>query len=95
MDIDSTDPHTLPAKPRAAPFAVRQAVTGLTPPQTREAVIREVRPSVHAHAAVSGLAQTLMQSYVLAPLGWLLLAPLFHLKFARSSARAIRSPTAA
>jgi len=82
MDIDSTDPHTLPTKPTAAPFAVRQAITGLTPPQTREAVIREVRPSVHAHAAVSGLAQTLMQSYVLAPLGWLLLAPLFHLKFA-------------
>ena len=59
MDSDSIQPHTTPTKPTAVPaarIAVRQAVTGLTPPQTREAVIREVRPSVHAHAAV-GLAQ--------------------------------------
>ena len=81
MTSDSFQPQTTPAKPAAA-APIRQAITGLTPPATREATIREVRPSVHAYAAVSALAQKLMQSYILGPLGWLLLAPLFPLKFA-------------
>ena len=59
----------------------RQAVTGLTPPQRGEAIVREVRPSVAAHPALSGMAQRLLETVILAPLGWLLLAPLFPLKF--------------
>lgn len=85
MDNDSFQPQTVPTKPAAAPevnHATRQAITGLTPPKTREAVVREVRPSVAAHPSLSAPAQRLMQSYVLAPLGWLMLAPLFPLKFA-------------
>ena len=65
----------------------RQAVTGLTPPQTGEAIIREIRPSVSAHPAVSGLAQKLTDTMILAPLAWLMLAPLFALKYAPFAAR--------
>ena len=84
MDIDSIQPSPptpLPDRP-AVKITSRQAVTGLTPPQRAEAIIREVRPSVTAHPALSGLARTLIRTVILAPLGWLLLAPLFPLKFA-------------
>jgi hypothetical protein len=48
------------------------------PPELGEAIIREVRPSVvEGSAALAGLAEALMRSIILAPLGWLLLAPLF------------------
>ena len=65
----------------------RQAVTGLTPPQTGEAIIREIRPSVSAHPAVSGLAQKLTDTMILAPLAWLMLAPLFALKYGFAARR--------
>ena len=84
MDNDSIQPSPL-TKPPERPTATvpsRQAVTGLTPPQRAEAIIREVRPSVTAYPAIAGLARTLIRSVILAPLGWLLLAPLFPLKFA-------------
>ena len=83
MDNDHIQPSPLMTPPQRPPatFSSRQAVTGLTPPSRAEALVREVRPSVTAHPAVSGLARTLMQSFFLAPLGWLLLAPLFPLKF--------------
>jgi hypothetical protein len=59
----------------------RQAVTGVVPPELGEAMIREVRPTVLAGGAgVPGLARMLMSSIVLAPLGWMLLAPLFAKK---------------
>jgi hypothetical protein len=59
----------------------RQAVTGVVPPEIGEAMIREVRPTVLAGgAAIPGLAHTLIRTIVLAPLGWLLLAPLFAKK---------------
>jgi hypothetical protein len=77
-------PQTTPAKPTprlGARLSSRQAVTGLTPPQTGEAIIREIRPSVSAHPAVSGLAQKLTDTMILAPLAWLMLAPLFALKY--------------
>jgi hypothetical protein len=62
-------------KPTGAP---RQAITGLTPPQLGEAMIREVRPTVvAASAAASALGEKLIRSIILAPLGWLLLAPLY------------------
>ena len=85
MDNDrsqSPDGATASAPSPTTNHATRQAVTGLTPPATREALVREARPSVAAHPALSAPAQRLMQSYFLAPLGWLMLAPLFPLKFA-------------
>jgi hypothetical protein len=82
MDSDNNQPPaaTPPLTPTRA--AARQAVTGLTPPQLAEAVIRERWPSVAAISpALAGLAHTLTRTVVLAPLAWLLLAPLLLLKF--------------
>jgi hypothetical protein len=59
----------------------RQAVAGLTPPQMGEAVIREAWPTVlDASAGAAGLGKKLIRSVFLAPLGWLLLAPLYFKK---------------
>jgi hypothetical protein len=58
--------------------APRQAVTGVMPPQLGEALIREAWPTVlEASGGVARLAHTLLKTVVLAPLGWLLLLPLF------------------
>jgi hypothetical protein len=57
-----------------------QAVTGMTPPQLREAIIRDVWPSVAAHPGPAGLARACYRSIVLAPIGWLVLAPLYFQK---------------
>ena len=57
-----------------------QAVTGLIPPQQGEALIREVWPSVTTMPAVASLGRALIRSIVAAPLGWLLLAPVYFLK---------------
>jgi membrane protein YdbS with pleckstrin-like domain len=57
-----------------------QVVTGVVPPTEKEAMIRDVWASVTASPAIPGLAKTLIRSIVLAPLGWLLLAPLFFKK---------------
>ena len=57
-----------------------QAVTGLVPPQQGEALIREIWPSVSAVPGASKLGEALIRSIVLAPLGWLLLAPLYFRK---------------
>ena len=58
--------------------APRQAVTGVMPPQLGEALIREAWPTVlEAQSGVAHLAQRLIKTVVLAPLGWLLLLPLF------------------
>ncbi len=60
----------------------RQAVAGLMPPQLAEAMIREVWPTVAAFSpGLSRLGERLMKTIVLAPLAWLLLAPLFGWKF--------------
>jgi hypothetical protein len=58
----------------------RQIVAGLVPPQLDEAVIRTVWPSVAAFPGPATLGRLLMQSMILAPLGWMLLAPLYFLK---------------
>jgi hypothetical protein len=57
-----------------------QAVTGVTPPQVGEAIIRDVWPSVAAYPGPAGLARACYRSIVLAPLGWLVLAPLYFKK---------------
>ena len=82
MNIDGIQQTPLKKTPRVGlRLSSRQAVTGLTPPQTGEAIIREIRPSVSAHPAISGLAQKLTGTMLLAPLAWLLLGPLFLMKF--------------
>ena len=54
-----------------------QAVTGVTPPQVGEAIIRDVWQSVTAYPGAAGFARACYRSIVLAPLGWLVLAPLY------------------
>ncbi len=52
----------------------KQIVTGLVPPQTGEAMVRQVFPSVAAHHGIASLGRALMRTIVLAPLGWLIMA---------------------
>ncbi len=54
-----------------------QAVTGVSPPGAGEALVREIWPSVTTSAAAAGLAKNLQRTIFLAPLGWLVLAPVF------------------
>jgi hypothetical protein len=63
----------------------KQAVTGVTPPQEAEAIIREVFPSVVASPlpgakAGARLGRKLMRSFVGAPLAWALLIPPYFAK---------------
>ncbi len=70
-----------PSKPTLGPLRLAQTpVTGVVPPQLGEAKIREAWPSVVATPGLSNLAAGLIKSIVLAPLGWLLLAPLLGKK---------------
>lgn len=55
----------------------QQAVTGLVPPQIGEALIREAWPSVAAAPGAARLGETLTRTRILAPLAWLLLAPIY------------------
>jgi hypothetical protein len=72
-----------PQAPPAPAADLRQPVTGVTPPELGEARIRESWPSVLGIApGLAKLGQKLIRSVVLAPLGWLLHAPLFALKLA-------------
>lgn len=50
-------------------------VLGVVPPQLQEALIREVWATVATNPVVASLARKLISSVVLAPLGWLVLAP--------------------
>jgi hypothetical protein len=58
----------------------KQIFAGLTPPQVEEALIRQVWPSVAASPGLASLGSAFMNSRILAPLGWLLLAPLYFIK---------------
>src|SRR6516164_7155769 len=58
----------------------KQAVTGLVPPEVGETTIRVVWPSVATSPSVAGLGRLLMRTIVLAPLGWLMLAPFYFKK---------------
>jgi hypothetical protein len=88
MDPQQVQPTpTAPAAGVSTPFP-RQAFAGLTPPQVGEARIREVWPSLVARMpGVSHLAQRLICSIFLAPLGWMLLALPFVLRIAPGLAR--------
>jgi hypothetical protein len=53
---------------------VKQAVTGVVPPELGEAMIRQVFPSVTDMPGLAALCEKLMRTIVLAPLAWALLA---------------------
>jgi hypothetical protein len=57
-----------------------QPVTGLTPPQVGEALIRGAWPSVAAMPAVASLGRSLILSIIGAPLGWALMLPFYFKK---------------
>src|SRR4051794_39302631 len=57
-----------------------QAVTGVTAPQTGEAIIRDVWQSVTAHPGPASLARTCYRSIILAPVGWLALGMPFLMR---------------
>src|SRR5919199_3381379 len=77
--VEDLSQRVEPVAPQSGkPAAPRQAVTGVMPPQLGEARIREAFPSLLDSApGLANLAARLIRSVVLAPLGWLLLAPLF------------------
>lgn len=81
-----TTPHVTPTPPAPAPVRPaahpRQSITGVTPPAVREARIREEWPTmIGVVPGLAGLGRRLIQTYFLAPVGILLLAPGFLLKF--------------
>jgi Bacterial PH domain len=51
-----------------------QIITGMVPPLSGEAMVRQVFPSVAASSGIASLGRALMRTYVLAPLGWLIMA---------------------
>ncbi len=57
------------------------AVTGVVPPKQQEAMIREVWETTAANGPAQTTARKLIRSVILAPLGWLLLAPLWGKRF--------------
>ena len=61
-------------------LAARQSISGLVAPETAEALIREAWPSVAAYPAIASFGRFCIQSYVLAPLGWFLMLPVYFLK---------------
>jgi hypothetical protein len=58
----------------------RQAVAGLMPPELGECMIREAFPTVLDNPGLGKLGQRLVRTIILAPLGWLILAPLYFKK---------------
>jgi hypothetical protein len=57
-----------------------QAVTGVTPPQVGEAIIRDVWQGVTAYQGPTSLARACYRSIIFAPVGWLVLAPFYFKK---------------
>jgi hypothetical protein len=59
----------------AATMDIRQqAVTGVTPPATAEAKIREAWPSVARASGIASVGKALTRTIVLAPLAWLIMS---------------------
>jgi hypothetical protein len=56
------------------PDVRKQAITGVVPPETAEAQIREARPSVARSPGLASLGRALTGTIVLAPLAWLIMS---------------------
>jgi hypothetical protein len=52
----------------------QQAVTGLTPPDSAEAKIRETWPSVARASGIASLGKILTRTIILAPIAWLIMS---------------------
>ncbi len=57
-----------------------QAITGVTPPEVAEALIREVWPSVARSHGVASLGKSLTQTIILAPVAWLIMSLVYFSK---------------
>jgi len=80
-DRPASPTSTAPADKPAVRIMTQPPVTGVTPPHLGEAIIREVRPTVvGASSGLALLGEKLTRTIILAPLAWLLLAPLFFKK---------------
>ena len=53
---------------------MKQAITGVVPPELGEGMIRQVLPSVTDMPGLAALCEKLMRTIVLAPVAWLILA---------------------
>src|SRR5688572_23562304 len=60
--------------------AVKQAISGMTPPELGEARIREVFPSVARVPLIANLGKFLNNTIILAPLGWLIMSTVYFSK---------------
>ena len=60
--------------------AAPQAAIAPPPLPVSEKIIREVWPSVTTIPAAAALGKTLIRSIILAPLGWMILLPIYFLK---------------
>jgi hypothetical protein len=58
----------------------QQAVTGLVPPETDEAVIRTVWPTTALYSGPAALGRIMMRTIILAPVAWLMLAGPYFLR---------------
>src|SRR5262249_39897628 len=68
--------------------ALKQAVTGVVPPQVAEARLRTAWPAVTAVSpALANLGARLTRTRFLAPLAWLMMAPLYFKKVLPFAAR--------
>jgi hypothetical protein len=75
--------ESVPGKEAQSPRrpGLDQPVTGVVSPQTAEARVRTAWPTVvDANSAVANVGRALIRSVVLAPLGWVLMAPLYFKK---------------
>jgi hypothetical protein len=75
----ATDERKPPVVVTAVSEDRKPPVTGVTPPQLREAMIRTAWPSLAAYPAGT-IGRLLIQSYILAPLGWFLMLPFYFMK---------------
>jgi hypothetical protein len=57
-----------------------QPITGASLPQMDEAIIRTVWPSVAVYSGPASLARACYRTMILAPIGWLVLAPFYFKK---------------
>jgi hypothetical protein len=59
----------------------QQAITGVESPRHGEALIREVWATIATNVPATTLARKLISTVILAPIGWLLIAPVFAMRF--------------
>jgi hypothetical protein len=57
-----------------------QVITGVIPPQSAEAMIREAWPSVAAHPLIATAGRILTRTVVLAPLAWFVMGMIYFKK---------------